>query len=314
MYHDDDDTGVDIPPGAAIAFVKVVRDIIQYDKQFSFNDRAMLFAIIDAEDPEERYSMSKDSMLLIQWLHDKGCPLVLDHARTAAQSALFDLLTWLRSKGCPIDSSIWRSYMENVQSEFGLQWAHDNGFDWKYKGICKHLTEIRYSEILQWSHDNGCHCTGHCKKYRHALCGKYVSMFATMARHRWMHVRTYAKAVGKLVLLLKRVRAAHMIQQADARKGVVEYVYILQLREFINTNVFKIGLSKQYNLGRFMQYPKGSVLYAQFVCNDCRTVENTIKRMFKKKYKQRIDYGIEYFEGNHKDMVNDICTIINRPG
>jgi hypothetical protein len=297
-----------LTPGAAQAFAKVVADIIEHDQHFSFDERAMLFAIIDAEDPEEPYETSKDSLILIEWLHQQGCPLHLHHARVAAEYNLLDLLTWLRSMKCPIDNSIWRSNVENFQYTGPLIWAQENGFDWKYKGICKHLTELDLPEVLKWAHDNGCRCTGHCKKYRHALCGKYVNW--SMARHRWRHIRTYAKAIGKLLLLFKCVRRLRLV---DAGKGFVDYIYLLQLRECIKNNepVYKVGMSKQYNLERFNQYPKGSVLCVQIMCSNCRVAETTLLRLFRAKYKKRSDYGSEYFEGNPTHMITDMITVVN---
>ena len=89
---------------------------------------------------------------------------------------------------------------------------------------------------------------------------------------------------------------------------IIQYIYILQAREFIKTKepIYKIGKSKQLNLGRFSQYPNGSVLYFQLVVPDCDKIEKILIRNFKGKYLQRTDIGTEYFQGDVFQMMDDI--------
>jgi hypothetical protein len=84
----------------------------------------------------------------------------------------------------------------------------------------------------------------------------------------------------------------------------LQYIYLIQEREFINLKecVYKVGKTKQPNVTRFMQYPKGSSLIYQSVCSDCDFFENKIIRFFKTKYLQRTDFGREYFEGAEQKM------------
>jgi phage/plasmid-associated DNA primase len=91
-----------------------------------------------------------------------------------------------------------------------------------------------------------------------------------------------------------------------------EYIYLLQEREFIKTNepVYKIGKTTQENTARFNNYPKGSKLLFQIICNNCHNNEKEIKKSFIDKYKQRKDIGLEYFEGDYKAMIKDIFDII----
>jgi hypothetical protein len=90
------------------------------------------------------------------------------------------------------------------------------------------------------------------------------------------------------------------------------YVYLLIEREFIKTgeNVYKIGLTKQKELMRFSQYPKGSDLLLHSMCNNCRDTEKEIIKQFKEHFIQRNDFGNEYFEGDCNHMVYLIHTII----
>jgi len=89
---------------------------------------------------------------------------------------------------------------------------------------------------------------------------------------------------------------------------MTEYIYLLQEREFIitNQNVYKLGKTRQDNLQRFKQYPKGSKLLLQHICNNCDMLEKKLISDFKNKYKHRKDLGNEYFEGDYNDMINDI--------
>lgn len=86
---------------------------------------------------------------------------------------------------------------------------------------------------------------------------------------------------------------------------MTNYIYLLQEREFIKTkeNVYKIGMTKKENHKRFNQYPKGSILLFQIICNNCKNIETQIIKLFKEKYKQRRDIGSEYFEGSYKNMI-----------
>ena len=86
------------------------------------------------------------------------------------------------------------------------------------------------------------------------------------------------------------------------------YIYLLQEREHIRLNeeIYKIGRTKQEDLKRFKQYPKGSKLLLYQVCDDCDNLEKELIKEFKNKYIHRKDIGNEYFEGQLNDMIKDI--------
>lgn len=93
-----------------------------------------------------------------------------------------------------------------------------------------------------------------------------------------------------------------------------QYIYLLQEREFYKTKeiIYKIGMTKKENFKRFNQYPKGSILLFQMICDDCKNIETQVIKLFKQKFKQRTDIGNEYFEGDYKNMIHIIySTIIN---
>ena len=90
------------------------------------------------------------------------------------------------------------------------------------------------------------------------------------------------------------------------------YIYLLHEREFIKSkeNVYKVGMTKKDNLVRFNQYPNGSVLLIQLICNNCKLMETHIIKKFKECFKQKKEYGNEYFEGNYITMIDIIYYTI----
>jgi hypothetical protein len=102
------------------------------------------------------------------------------------------------------------------------------------------------------------------------------------------------------------------IKQDIELEEIIKRVYLLKDTVAIrsNENVYKIGKTSQQTLNRFSQYPKGSKVLLLIACNNCNETENNILKLFKKKYKNRIDYGNEYFEGNYKEMTKDIINLV----
>ena len=92
-----------------------------------------------------------------------------------------------------------------------------------------------------------------------------------------------------------------------------EYVYLLQEREFIKSdeNVFKIGRTTQEISKRLGGYPKGTKICCFNNVKNCFFVEIILKKEFKKKFKQRVDIGIEYFEGNLCEILATFNKIIH---
>ena len=93
-----------------------------------------------------------------------------------------------------------------------------------------------------------------------------------------------------------------------------EYIYLLIEREFINAkqSIFKVGKTTQSNNKRIKQYPKGSMLLYQSICQNCGNIEKQIIKKFKEEFKQRKDIGTEYFEGDYKIMIDIIYLIIKQ--
>ena len=94
---------------------------------------------------------------------------------------------------------------------------------------------------------------------------------------------------------------------------MVEYIYLLQEREFIKTKekIYKLGKTKQENLKRIKNYPNGTKLIIQLESKNCDIDEKNLIIIFKESFKQRTDIGTEYFEGNPDVMRKIICDYIN---
>lgn len=94
------------------------------------------------------------------------------------------------------------------------------------------------------------------------------------------------------------------------------YIYLLQKPEEIknNKNIYKIGRTKQEIFNRLKGYPKNSKLEFLININDSYNIvdlESKIINNLKKKFIFRSDYGKEYFEGNKKEIIDNINNTIN---
>ena len=85
---------------------------------------------------------------------------------------------------------------------------------------------------------------------------------------------------------------------------MAQYIYLLHEREFIKTNenIYKIGKTKQENLKRICNYPNGTKLLLQIICNDCDNLEKLIINIFKEKFILQKEIGNEYFKGSYIEI------------
>jgi len=92
----------------------------------------------------------------------------------------------------------------------------------------------------------------------------------------------------------------------------INYIYLLQEREFIKTgeHIFKIGKSKQINNKRFNSYPKGSILLFQIICDNCDSMENELIKLFDNTFVKCKNVGNEYFQGNYHEMIKCIFNFV----
>ena len=91
-----------------------------------------------------------------------------------------------------------------------------------------------------------------------------------------------------------------------------EYLYVIQLRGDAEAgrNIFKFGMSTQDpTANRFRGYEKGSRIWLVIIMNNAHDAEQEILKILRRKYKQRIDKGVEYFETDDvQEMLNDIWS------
>lgn len=92
-------------------------------------------------------------------------------------------------------------------------------------------------------------------------------------------------------------------EELNLKYGNSGYNYIIQTRESqrMKENVYKIGRTKCIQK-RFKQYPKGSKLIYSRKSSDDKMSECLLKRNFANIFRQRKDYGSEYFEGEIQNM------------
>lgn len=93
-----------------------------------------------------------------------------------------------------------------------------------------------------------------------------------------------------------------------------EYCYINYEREFINSceDIYKIGRTSQEGDKRLKQYSKGTIQKIKIHVSDSIACEKSIFNEFKIKFKQRIDIGREYFEGDINEMIKLFITITDK--
>lgn len=106
-----------------------------------------------------------------------------------------------------------------------------------------------------------------------------------------------------------------------------EYVYIVQLKQHLGTNIFKIGKTKQDNFKRLNSYGKETKLILQIEVPNCDLIENLLIDEFKTHFIQKRNLacdGIdnpehlqngsrEIFEGEISKMKKIMMDIILNP-
>ena len=83
-------------------------------------------------------------------------------------------------------------------------------------------------------------------------------------------------------------------------------IYLLQPREYIETDVYKIGLSHKNDLKRCLSYGKDTKFISIHECKNPRVIENIIKDEFNNKFEKC--KGHEYFKGN----ISEIYKLFNK--
>ena len=95
----------------------------------------------------------------------------------------------------------------------------------------------------------------------------------------------------------------------------LHFIYLLREREFVRLNeeCYKVGRTSQDPAKRFEGYPKGSEIILYIAVDNSITAEKQLLTIFKKEFKQKKDYGSEYFCGENpddKNVKNDMIKAI----
>ena len=101
-------------------------------------------------------------------------------------------------------------------------------------------------------------------------------------------------------------------EELNLKYGNSGYNYIIQTRESqrMKENMYKIGRTNVFKK-HFKQYPKGSKLIHSRKSSDDKMSECLLKRNFANIFRQRKDYGSEYFEGEIQNMKIEFDTILD---
>jgi len=94
------------------------------------------------------------------------------------------------------------------------------------------------------------------------------------------------------------------LQQGAPRRLPKGVIYIAQTRHCIaaNNNVHKIGKSIDI-IQRRNGYPKGTLIIAYFACIDPDEMERKLLTKLRATFKERKDFGAEYFECSLTELV-----------
>lgn len=94
---------------------------------------------------------------------------------------------------------------------------------------------------------------------------------------------------------------------------IMPYIYLVHCRASVNSNenVYKIGKSIDFNK-RLSGYDKGTIPIFTIYVQECDNFERQLITLFESNYQPRKDYGNEYFQGDIRQMIQDIMTEFNK--
>jgi hypothetical protein len=84
-------------------------------------------------------------------------------------------------------------------------------------------------------------------------------------------------------------------------------IYLVQPEKYLNTNIYKIGMSHRSNDDRTKSYGTNANVLFIMQCNRPFNLENQIKLVFMEKFK--LHSGKEYFEGNETEILNTFIAL-----
>lgn len=92
------------------------------------------------------------------------------------------------------------------------------------------------------------------------------------------------------------------------------YVYLIREREFVRNNeqTYKLGKTTQLPNSRLAGYPKGSEVILFIDVSNCHDTEKRLMEQFDGLYKQKKEYGREYYEGDLNNMKRTFFNVIEK--
>ena len=228
-----------------------------------------------------------------------------------------------------IDDNFEKIKLEDEKDEEKFEEIKINGeIAYKCKNCIFH-TKYKRSMIVHINRDNPCN-----ERIRELKCLKCEKIFSSLDNYKKHQKKKKPCTINdNKVLMLKNYEEEKINILTEENKNIkteneklcdeleqlknenenlkknvmpkeIGYIYLLQEREFANSfqNIFKIGKTKNENNKRISQYPKGSVLLLQKICNNCDDLEKELIKIFKERFIQRKDIGTEYFEGDYQEM------------
>jgi hypothetical protein len=92
---------------------------------------------------------------------------------------------------------------------------------------------------------------------------------------------------------------------------MTQTIYLLKLGS--SENLYKLGRSEQF-MKRFATYRNTCpTIIAVLKCDDCCTAERELLSVFRSTFKERQDIGVEYFEGDERQMMQILHTYFIDP-
>jgi hypothetical protein len=100
------------------------------------------------------YAAGGGNHLILEWLHNTGCPWDAATTCVAAGGGHLQVVQWLHNHGCP-----WYVLTCAYAALFGhlrvLQWAREHHCPWN-SHTCQYAAQAGHLEVLQWAREHGC--------------------------------------------------------------------------------------------------------------------------------------------------------------
>lgn len=101
---------------------------------------------------------------------------------------------------------------------------------------------------------------------------------------------------------------------SEDHKDISGFFYILQSAE-IPDGVYKIGKTKRSSpTKRFCEYPKFSAVKYTVAVSNADDFEKYAMRKFRTVFSRRMEFGLEYYQGDLKQMINLAHELWNKYG